>query len=244
MGNVIRLPPPNDHGAPYPRHGNTVNQNQKKQDSTTLLSIRYNHGRLPVIPGVGSYGTTWFQQTSKEHTSIASTSSLALGPCATHGASTLLLGRRGLRLECLSATLSGLVGSLARLHFLRGRLTLCAADLRLLRTLLLNLLQRSTHDRAVELCCFARPTAGNLFHLDLLIKAPPCLRPSELRGLLPLVQQALALGREQRDGLPIPTDEADAVSRINTRVRKRADLSLDHHGAVVSCAVGGQAPRL
>lgn len=34
-----------------------------------------------------------------------------------HGASTLLLGRRGLRLECLSATLSGLVGSLARLHF-------------------------------------------------------------------------------------------------------------------------------
>lgn len=89
MGNVIRLPPPNDHGAPYPRHGNTVNQNQKKQDSTTLLSIRYNHGRLPVIPGVGSYGTTWFQQTSKEHTSIASTSSLALGPCATPAIPTL-----------------------------------------------------------------------------------------------------------------------------------------------------------
>lgn len=36
-------------------------------------------------------------------------------------------------------------------YSLGGRLALCAADLRLLTALLLDLLQRGTHDRAVEL---------------------------------------------------------------------------------------------
>lgn len=35
-------------------------------------------------------------------------------------------------------------------HSLRGRLALCAADLRLLAALFLDLLQRSTNDRAVH----------------------------------------------------------------------------------------------
>lgn len=39
---------------------------------------------------------------------------------------------------------------------LGGRLALCAADLRLLAALLLDLLQRGTHDRAVELRGLAR----------------------------------------------------------------------------------------
>lgn len=40
--------------------------------------------------------------------------------------------------------------------------------------------------------------------------------------------------------LPIPTNEADTVSGVDARVRERADLRLDHHGAAVSWAEGGR----
>lgn len=89
-------------------------------------------------------------------------------------------------------------------------------------------------------------------HLQVLCNNPPSSGSAWLQRRVRAVEPMITITSRDHifyaactsDHLPIPTDEADAVSRINTRVRKRADLSLDHHGAVVSCAVGGQAPRL
>lgn len=57
------------------------------------------------------------------------------------------------------------INKLARVYLfsLGRRLALCAADLRLLAALLLDLLQRGTHDRAVELGSLARAVGFHFF---------------------------------------------------------------------------------
>ena len=107
----------------------------------------------------------------------------------------------------------------------------CAADLRLLSALFLDLLNQSTNDPTVYLRRLAGAAAGDLLDLDFLVQAPPCLGQSELRRLLPPLEKAYALGREERDGLSIPANEPGTVPGVDLDVREHTDVRLDEHGS-------------
>lgn len=116
------------------------------------------------------------------------------------------------------------------LHLLQGSSTLSTALSRLLRALLLDLIQGGTHDSTLELGGTPGPPLLGLLNLDLLVQSPPALGPVELGGLLTLVQQALGLGGGQNDHRAVTPHEPHAMTRIDAVLAERARVSLDHHG--------------
>mmetsp|Transcript_17108 Transcript_17108/g.37671 ORF Transcript_17108/g.37671 Transcript_17108/m.37671 type:complete len:220 (+) Transcript_17108:36-695(+) len=117
-----------------------------------------------------------------------------------------------------------------RLRLLGCGLLRRLAQLRLLRLLLLDVIQRHADDGLLELLRLPSALLGLIVHLTLLVHLPPCLGPTQLHRLDALVEQRVDLGADEEAGLAIPSDEPLAAAWVDAVLGVGAEVSLDHHG--------------
>mmetsp|Transcript_107265 Transcript_107265/g.218879 ORF Transcript_107265/g.218879 Transcript_107265/m.218879 type:complete len:221 (+) Transcript_107265:32-694(+) len=161
---------------------------------------------------------------------------LACTATATAGLGCLTHLRRLLRLTLGRGSLLGRsCRLLRRRRSPRLRLLGCGflgrlAELRLLRLLFLDVVQRHADDGLLELLRLPGALLRLIVHLAFLVHLSPSLGPAQLHRLDALVEQRVDLTADEERWLAIPGDEPLAAAWVDAVLGVGAEVSLDHHG--------------
>lgn len=83
---------------------------------------------------------------------------------------------------------------------------------------LTDVIVRNTNNSSLSLHYASLACTGVLVFLLLLVEAPPRDSPGQLCWLLPLVEERLALARDESHDLSVSANMFDAMSRVNSEL--------------------------
>merc|ERR1719253_186895 len=135
-----------------------------------------------------------------------------------------------LALRCGWLAASGLL-LLPRLGFLCRGFCSLLSQLWLLSLLLLDIIQGHANNGLLELLRPPGALLACLISFTLLVHASPCLSPTKLHWLDPLIEEGFGLRVDEVMHLTILCDRPLTVTRIDTVLSVWADVGLDNHCA-------------